>query len=77
MSGVHIGEVEDVDLISPRQVKIELSINRKYKIPAGSEAEIPTQFISLGESGMVIVPPNNAFSVARLSIAESRLAIAE
>ena len=57
MAGVHIGEVDDVKLINPRMVMVELDIEQRYHIPADSTAEIPTQFISLGESGMVIVPP--------------------
>ncbi|MHB8636226.1 MAG: MlaD family protein [Fimbriimonadaceae bacterium] len=57
MAGVHIGEVEHVKLQNPRLVLVELAIERRYSIPAGSEAEIPTQFISIGEAGMVIVPP--------------------
>lgn len=58
MAGVHIGEVTDVKLLNPRSVRVELSIDHDYSIPAGSVAEIPTQFISIGEAGMVIVPPD-------------------
>ena len=57
MAGVHIGEVSDVKLENPRLVMVKLEIEPGYPIPDGSVAEIPTQFISLGESGMVIVPP--------------------
>src|SRR5579863_7748940 len=57
MAGVHIGEVEDVELKNPRLVMVKLEIEPEYKIPEGSIAEIPTQFISLGETGMVIEPP--------------------
>ena len=57
MAGVHIGEVEKVELQNPRLVMVRLEIEPGFPIPEGSVAEIPTQFISLGESGMVIEPP--------------------
>ncbi len=57
MSGVRIGEVVDVELTDPRHVKLTIEIEKRYKIPAGSTAEIPVQFISIGDAGMVIIPP--------------------
>jgi ABC-type transporter Mla subunit MlaD len=59
MAGVRIGEVEDVKLENPHLVLIELDIMDDVHIPAGSTAEIPSSFISIGDAGLTIKPPKD------------------
>lgn len=57
MAGVRIGEIEDIKLLNPRSVLLTLEIGDDFNIPAGSTAVVPTSFISLGDTGLIIVPP--------------------
>lgn len=57
LSGVQIGSVKGVELVSSRLARVEIAINEGFEIPAGSTAVLPTSFISIGDRRVEIVPP--------------------
>ncbi len=57
LSGVQIGSVEKIDLVKPGEARVVLSIDKGRPIPEGSQAVLPTSFISIGDKQLQIVPP--------------------
>jgi phospholipid/cholesterol/gamma-HCH transport system substrate-binding protein len=59
MAGVRIGQVEKVELTTPKTARLTLAIERQYHIPTGSEAEIQGSLIGLGPQPLTIIPPES------------------
>lgn len=57
MAGVRIGSVSGVQLVSPRQARLTLTIEEAVRIPVGSQAVIPSSLIGLGDNPVTIEPP--------------------
>ena len=56
MSGVNVGTVQDVSLEAPGRAVAKIAVEEKYKIPAGSLAVLPSNFISVGDKELQIMP---------------------
>lgn len=56
MSGVKIGQVASVDLVSPTTARLKLEITKGQKIPVGSEVLIPSSLIGFGDNPVTVVP---------------------
>ncbi|MCG9895499.1 MAG: MlaD family protein [Fimbriimonadaceae bacterium] len=56
MAGVQIGRVEEVALTGPSEAKARITVDEPHVIPAGSSAEIPTSFLTIGERQVLIIP---------------------
>jgi phospholipid/cholesterol/gamma-HCH transport system substrate-binding protein len=63
MSGVKIGTVTNVGLMSPQVARVTFEVRSGVNIPDGSVATISTQLINLGEMQMHIVPPETVTTV--------------
>lgn len=57
LSGVQVGSVEKIELVRPGQARVVLAIDKGRPIPEGSQAVLPTSFISIGDKQLLIVPP--------------------
>lgn len=56
MSGVKIGQVASVDLVSPNLARLKLEVTKGQSIPAGSHVLIPSSLIGFGDNPVTIVP---------------------
>ncbi len=65
-AGVQIGSVTKVELATAGKAHATIAIEKRYQIPKGSRAVLPTSFIAIGDRQVEIVPPANAESVAML-----------
>ncbi len=57
MAGVSIGTVTKVQLANPHLAKVTLNIKKGIQIPDGSRVTIPSSLIGLGETAVLVVPP--------------------
>lgn len=57
LSGVKVGQVEKVELVTPNEAKMTLTIDKGTQIPIGSVVVVPASFISIGDVRLLIVPP--------------------
>ncbi|MBS1715130.1 MAG: MCE family protein [Armatimonadetes bacterium] len=57
LSGVQVGQVKDVRLLGPKQARLTFDLDKGTQIPAGSTAQVPMSFISIGDTRVFIVPP--------------------
>ena len=57
MAGVSVGTVEKVELVSPTEAKLTLSVKPEIKIPDGTVAELPTSLTGFGEQVLILTPP--------------------
>lgn len=57
LSGVQVGLVEEVGIGEDGRPVATVAIERDYRIPAGSDAVLPTSFISIGDRQIEITPP--------------------
>lgn len=64
LSGVKVGQVTEVQLVSAAQARLKLAIDQGTRIPEGSSVIVPMSFISIGDTRVNIVP---AKTVAFLS----------
>jgi phospholipid/cholesterol/gamma-HCH transport system substrate-binding protein len=60
MSGVNVGTVTKVSLVSPTKAKMTLAINPEVGIPAETVAQLPTSLTGLGEQILLLVPPKTS-----------------
>jgi phospholipid/cholesterol/gamma-HCH transport system substrate-binding protein len=57
MAGVNIGSVTKIALVNPRKARITLTLDKKYRLPVGSQAIVPPSLIGLGDTQLWISPP--------------------
>ncbi|MER3413028.1 MAG: hypothetical protein C4341_02090 [Armatimonadota bacterium] len=57
VAGVVVGRVRDVGLSDAAQARLTLALKRGTRIIEGSQVEIPSSLISIGEQRVAIVPP--------------------
>jgi phospholipid/cholesterol/gamma-HCH transport system substrate-binding protein len=57
MAGVSIGSVSAVELVDPHTARATLTLNRKYRVPVGSVAQLPTSLLLPADMRVEILPP--------------------
>ena len=55
MAGVSVGTVEKIELVSPTEAKLTLSVKPEIKIPDGTVAELPTSLTGFGEQVLILM----------------------
>jgi phospholipid/cholesterol/gamma-HCH transport system substrate-binding protein len=60
IAGVKVGQVSKVALVSPRLARVTMALNHDVAIPVGSRVVIPSSLVGLGESEVVITPPDTS-----------------
>jgi len=63
IAGVQVGTVTKVTLLSPRQARLAIGLNKGTPVPEGSTVVIPTALIGLGSQPLQIVPPERVTGV--------------
>lgn len=63
LSGVKVGQVSEVQLVSPTEARLKLELDKGTQVPEGSSAVIPTSFITIGDTRVSIVPPKTSAAV--------------
>ena len=57
LSGVQVGQVKDVRLLGAKHARLTLLLDKGTRVPTGSTAQVPTSFISIGDTRVFIIPP--------------------
>jgi phospholipid/cholesterol/gamma-HCH transport system substrate-binding protein len=60
VAGVKVGNIGEVELVSPTKARLTLLLDPKFKLPTGTMAEVPTSLIGFGDSALVLKPPAEA-----------------
>ncbi|MCH7905172.1 MAG: MCE family protein [Armatimonadetes bacterium] len=63
LSGVQIGSVTRVELVRPGQARATLAVGKRYEIPEGVTAVLPTPFISIGDRQIQLIVPSDSTGV--------------
>lgn len=57
VAGVKVGSVTAVELVSPRQARLTLELNKGVRLANGSRLEVPSSLIGIGDVALQIVAP--------------------
>ena len=60
MAGVQVGTVNKIQLVSPTEAKIVISVRNDVALPSGTTALIPTSLTGFGESQVILMPGSTA-----------------